>query len=380
MKIALCTLIDDFDSDISKLEDVEVIGSVDHTDEIEDDLKDLVRNNPDVVILNRYIFESAQDVVKLVKILRTIRADQRFIIITGKYEKDFIQPIVNIGIYDFIIEDFSLSNIREVLDNESTEFDFTLYEIKKIATKEKGKSLDITLPFVPKAVIKSVFKETITFYSPVANMFELNEAYAEYLAKKGYKVMLIDYNFMSPNYYYSKENLYTMIDKFEQGHNLYDYLERCRIKVRKYDYLSAPFNFNEYYHMDYKALYKTIDKLKVKYDYIIVNTSPYATDRATSEVIKFSDKIYLVSESCKYENLETINSYISLLSERMHGNIEGIIINDFGSKSLTSIELEAKLDRNVLAYLKPTWLRSDSKFMLKLYKSKMHREFKRLGR
>jgi cellulose biosynthesis protein BcsQ len=373
-------MINDFDDDISKLEAVEVIGSVESTDTIEEDLKDLIREDPDVVILNRYIFESAEDVVKLIKILRKVRMDQRFIIITGKYEKDFIQPIVNIGIYDFIIEDFSLSNIKEILENQRLEFDFTLYEGLKLASKEKTKTLDITLPFTPKVLIKSVFKETITFYSPLSNTLKISEEYASYLAKKGFKVLLLDYNFMNPNHYKSKDDLYTLIDKFEQGHNIFDYLESCKITKSKVDYLSAAFNFYEYYHMDYKVLYKAVDELKSKYDYIVINTSPYATDRATSEVIRYSDKIYLVSESIKYEMLETINSYIALISDRMHGHIEGIIIDDFASNSITSIELAAKLDRNVLAYINPKWLKSESKLVSKFYKTKLHKEFEKLGR
>jgi len=372
MKIVLCTLIEKFEKDISKLEEIDIVGQIRDSKNLEYELKELAKENSDVIIINRYLFENSIDLVKLIKDIRLINKLQRFIIITGKYEKDFIYPLVNIGIYDFIIKDFSISNIKKMLNSPNIEFDFSLYENKlRSSHNNESKSMNIRLPFTKKVIIKSIFKEVITFYSVNSEVEELGLNYSKYLAKNNCKVLFLDYNFMKPMNLKEKSirDLSYLIENFERTGKVIEVLDICKTIVDKVDVLTSDFNFHDYYHYEDEILSGLVEKLKTYYDYLIVNINPYLVDRATYSALLLADKVYMVSAANNNGQLELTNSYMKLLSERMDVNVDGVIINDYKGNSITSIETEALLSSKVITYINKKTI----------FKKKFDKEYKKIG-
>lgn len=382
LKIVLSTLISEFDEDIKKIDEIEVLGMITSTEDLEYELKQLVKENPDAILLNRYLFDDPIDAVKLVKEIREIRGTQRFVVLTGKYEPEFIQPLVNIGVYDYLIDSFELHEVKELLFNPSKEFNFEDEEAKSKGRQDSKdrKKINLKLPLTPKVMIKSVFKEVIAFVE-LGDKHNIGFKYAKYLRSKNFKVLFLDYDFMDPfaeAYKSSKNNLHDALELYNQTNRI-ERLESFTKIHEKVTVLSAKFNYYNYYHLSSDLLSKFIKDLKSEYDYIVVNVNSYISDRATNVALEEADNIYLCSSANSEIELEKMNSYGHLISERI-SKIDGFIISNYKGDSLTSIEIEAAASRNILSYIDHKDLYSKKGIRGKLATRSINKQFRKLGR
>lgn len=149
------------------------------------------------------------------------------------------------------------------------------------------------------------------------------------LARKGYKVLLMDMDGKKPAIY--KLFGCSYIENAELG-TLFngeisskDYKLRRHKKTNLFLALNTRAYANSYKWIENGVVKRTVKSLKNMVDYIIIDTAPISVDSSVNEIIKLADKTILVVKTDTVETA-TINDTISTISD-IDNNLIGCILN-----------------------------------------------------
>lgn len=184
---------------------------------------------------------------------------------------------------------------------------------------------------------------------------------ASALLKKGSKVLVIDFNFLSPN-------LHIYLGLFDPDINLKDVLldSDSNFKDAIYEHKTGlhivPCSFCK--KVDLKVFKKKIDEIKNDYDYIILDSGTNYHDEVLP-VFEISDEIIVVMTP-DYPSLYTSLKLVEVAFD-FNKVVRGVLINKKIKKNfeLTKKDIEATLGLRVIGEIIEDYniLRSFSKFM-----------------
>lgn len=114
---------------IENEKDIQIVSSADNLDILLDYAE---FDEPDIVIISKEIDTepSGENLFKNMKKIRHKKPLVRFIVLVPKYNKDFFQRLVNLGIFSIIIYEDIEDGLMKEIRNPKTEFSFEDYEIK----------------------------------------------------------------------------------------------------------------------------------------------------------------------------------------------------------------------------------------------------------
>lgn len=195
MKIILAASLDEKEKLLNDIEGVEIIEECEDLEVLSVILE---YNSVDIVILDRYFdeTENGEKIRSLIKATRKMKKDIRFIILLGEYEEKFAANMVNLGVYDLVVENEIATDFKEILDNPRSEFDFSKYSKSKL---DKGIKQNERIVYkIPKD-----YQKIIGIYSPYAAGKTVTAVnLAKFYESNDLNVTLIDTDF------YKKDILY----------------------------------------------------------------------------------------------------------------------------------------------------------------------------
>lgn len=150
------------------------------------------------------------------------------------------------------------------------------------------------------------------------------------LASKGKIVVLLDFDFKKPALYKIFEMEYA--ENSELG-NLFDgKIEKSSFKFRKYKNTSLLLAFNVQQHknshkwLESGTLERFVKSVASQVDYVIIDTSPCYADSAVSGIVKFANKLIMVTRA-DVVKADTINKSIQTLKDS-GADVAGCVLND----------------------------------------------------
>lgn len=389
MKVLICTGIDALDEMLERLgQEQHDICITDNLDELE-----LVLEDQDVIVVNRYMDESIDGgaLLRKIKYCRNRNKNLQVILLMAEKEVQFIQTMVSIGIYDIVLCDQGeslekvSSKLLKAIETPATSFNFDLLkETEPVLANqqtEKQESRTNFLKVPQKVIVESVFKQIITVYSPTnAGGSALVEDLANALTKhKKCKALMIDLNTLNPMLSMKlnkmgKDGLHELLDAYEKGAPLHEVEDQYINKVGDVYLLANSFNYNHCYYLKTELLERLIMALQRHYDYIILDVNPYLNDAATQTALTVASQTYLVSLP-NHANLNVSMGYLKLIREELKtSHITGVIINNFSGFCLTSIEIESVVENVPISYIPTAKANARKGFRAKRY----YKHFSRL--
>ncbi len=166
------------------------------------------------------------------------------------------------------------------------------------------------------------------------------------LARKGKKVLLMDMDGKKPAIY--KLFGCSYVDNAELGmlfngeNTTGDYKLRRYKKTKLYLALNTRAYAGSYRWIESGVVKKTINALRSRVDYIIIDTAPLSVDSSVGEIIKLADKTVLVVKTDVVET-GTINDAISTITD-YGGDLAGCILNQTHPDMLLSSFTGASVD------------------------------------
>lgn len=336
------------------------------------DFEDYDPNAYQVMIINRYMDQSEEgsDLVRFIKKVRNNSKDIQVIVLLSESEREVIQQLVNVGVFDLIISSSGESleslarKILRCVQTPATQFE--LIKAVEIGSQEAISKLEtdpekigFSLKLSRRVVIESVFKQVIALYSPTgsgASITALNLGIALTETSKC-KVLLMGLDLMNPSLANHLEKsppmtLYQLLSAHEKRMPLNELIEDSTVKVGSLDVIPGSFDFNEYYYLNEQNLKQLIMNLQKYYDYVILDLNGYISDKTTVMALSEAHRIYLVGAPFA-KPLQTLMDYQNVIKEKIpECKISGIVMNAFGGMCLTSIEIETLLGTAPVAYIK----------------------------
>lgn len=296
-------------------------------------------------------------------------------------EKRLITTLVNVGVTAFLkLEEVTYLKIKGIFDNYPDQFDWntlvegTASEADEDVIEEK---VEIRKEYV--SVIKSVFKELITVYSPLSQGASTVAAHLA-MAIAGtqeLRVCLVDFNPLKPSLrrFFSQDFSFTLVNVLNAleresltNEKLEGLLTPCK-QQKNLDLLPGIYDLNEYYHYGSqgsfsKMLDQLLEKLKFLYDYVIVDVHSYHDLIMTNQALLKADQVVVPVYGSRYDVSE-VNRYITTFETYGDFDVRRFryVINRYGQEDLTFLELESALKGEIIGYLRENHLyRSENTF------------------
>lgn len=339
MRIILATGLDGTEKLLNDFEGIELIEECNDLEVLSVILE---YSDVDIVILDRYLDETENgDKIKaLMKDIRKIKKDIRFIVLLGEYEEKFVSAMVNLGVFDLVVGEEIRTELNDLLNNPRIEFDFSKYLKPDKGKKEKALRENI-LPDDYRKIV-GIFNPTKHSMGKTTIAVNLAEAYI----KKGLSVSIIDTDLRSLDMYYH----YDLLD-FKIG-RLKEFIEN---KGETQD------NISNYAYSPRPNIYIFTDLLNMDLDYITFRN-----------LIKYMKTNVIIIDICRYMDIETLNNILLEADERLlivdkminsiislKDHLKGMNINIFENMSLV-INKDSKvrnlsnkeIERRVIQYIR----------------------------
>ena len=354
---------------LKKEEDIIVIGNdIQYQDGIFEILeKD---NNINLIIISEIII-GENTIEKLIEKIKIINRNIKIIIILENKNEELENKLIakgiikifyhnNIEINKFIkfIKE-NKENENEELKQEINNLKNLILENKKIDEENKSKKINnkiknnlfekLNNKYLNKKIAKRE-KEIISISGPNgAGKSIITVNLAKVMALKKEKILIIDFDILN-------NNIHTILGvKKHSIKNNYE-IENLIIKVNKnIDLLSTTeFLFGSKEKIDINKIENTINKLKEKYNKIIIDTSSECFFDFTKTIIKLSNKNIFVTDTNILEikkAKELLNIYIN--NWKINKNKLNILFNKYNKESISiNILKELFCEFNIIGFLK----------------------------
>lgn len=354
---------------LKKEEDIIVIGN---DIQYQDGIFELLEkdNNINLIIISEIII-GENTIEKLIEKIKIINRNIKIIIILENKNEELENKLIakgiikifyhnNIEINKFIkfIKE-NKENENEELKQEINDLKKLILENKKIDEENKSKKINnkiknnlfekLNNKYLNKKIVKRE-KEIISISGPNgAGKSIITVNLAKVMALKKEKILIIDFDILN-------NNIHTILGvKKHLIKNNYE-IENLIIKVNKnIDLLSATeFLFGSKEKIDINKIENTINKLKEKYNKIIIDTSSECFFDFTKTIIKLSNKNIFVTDTNILEikkAKELLNIYIN--NWKINKNKFNILFNKYNKESISiNILKELFCEFNIIGFLK----------------------------
>lgn len=354
---------------LKKEEDIIVIGN---DIQYQDGIFELLEkdNNINLIIISEIII-GENTIEKLIEKIKIINKNIKIIIILENKNEELENKLIakgiikifyhnNIEINKFIkfIKE-NKENENEELKQEINDLKNLILENKKIDDENKSKKINnkiknnlfekLNNKYLNKKIVNQE-KEIISISGPNgAGKSIITVNLAKVMALKKEKILIIDFDILN-------NNIHTILGvKKHLIKNNYE-IENLIIKVNKnIDLLSATeFLFGSKEKIDINKIENTINKLKEKYNKIIIDTSSECFFDFTKIIIKLSNKNIFVTDTNILEikkAKELLNIYIN--NWKINKNKFNILFNKYNKESISiNILKELFCEFNIIGFLK----------------------------
>lgn len=354
---------------LKKEEDIIVIGN---DIQYQDGIFELLEkdNNINLIIISEIII-GENTIEKLIEKIKIINKNIKIIIILENKNEELENKLIakgiikifyhnNIEINKFIkfIKE-NKENENEELKQEINDLKNLILENKKIDDENKSKKINnkiknnlfekLNNKYLNKKIVNQE-KEIISISGPNgAGKSIITVNLAKVMALKKEKILIIDFDILN-------NNIHTILGvKKHLIKNNYE-IENLIIKVNKnIDLLSATeFLFGSKEKIDINEIENTINKLKEKYNKIIIDTSSECFFDFTKTIIKLSNKNIFVTDTNILEikkAKELLNIYIN--NWKINKNKFNILFNKYNKESISiNILKELFCEFNIIGFLK----------------------------
>lgn len=354
---------------LKKEEDIIVIGN---DIQYQDGIFELLEkdNNINLIIISEIII-GENTIEKLIEKIKIINRNIKIIIILENKNEELENKLIakgiikifyhnNIEINKFIkfIKE-NKENENEELKQEINNLKNLILENKKIDEENKSKKINnkiknnlfekLNNKYLNKKIAKRE-KEIISISGPNgAGKSIITVNLAKVMALKKEKILIIDFDILN-------NNIHTILGvKKHSIKNNYE-IENLIIKVNKnIDLLSTTeFLFGSKEKIDINKIENTINKLKEKYNKIIIDTSSECFFDFTKTIIKLSNKNIFVTDTNILEikkAKELLNIYIN--NWKINKNKFNILFNKYNKESISiNILKELFCEFNIIGFLK----------------------------
>lgn len=354
---------------LKKEEDIIVIGN---DIQYQDGIFELLEkdNNINLIIISEIII-GENTIEKLIEKIKIINKNIKIMIILENKNEELENKLIakgiikifyhnNIEINKFIkfIKE-NKENENEELKQEINDLKNLILENKKIDDENKSKKINnkiknnlfekLNNKYLNKKIVNQE-KEIISISGPNgAGKSIITVNLAKVMALKKEKILIIDFDILN-------NNIHTILGvKKHLIKNNYE-IENLIIKVNKnIDLLSATeFLFGSKEKIDINKIENTINKLKEKYNKIIIDTSSECFFDFTKTIIKLSNKNIFVTDTNILEikkAKELLNIYIN--NWKINKNKFNILFNKYNKESISiNILKELFCEFNIIGFLK----------------------------
>lgn len=354
---------------LKKEEDIIVIGN---DIQYQDGIFELLEkdNNINLIIISEIII-GENTIEKLIEKIKIINKNIKIIIILENKNEELENKLIakgiikifyhnNIEINKFIkfIKE-NKENENEELKQEINDLKNLILENKKVDEENKSKKINnkiknnlfekLNNKYLNKKIVNQE-KEIISISGPNgAGKSIITVNLAKVMALKKEKILIIDFDILN-------NNIHTILGvKKHLIKNNYE-IENLIIKVNKnIDLLSATeFLFGSKEKIDINKIENTINKLKEKYNKIIIDTSSECFFDFTKIIIKLSNKNIFVTDTNILEikkAKELLNIYIN--NWKINKNKFNILFNKYNKESISiNILKELFCEFNIIGFLK----------------------------
>ncbi len=354
---------------LKKEEDIIVIGN---DIQYQDGIFELLEkdNNINLIIISEIII-GENTIEKLIEKIKIINKNIKIIIILENKNEELENKLIakgiikifyhnNIEINKFIkfIKE-NKENENEELKQEINDLKNLILENKKIDEENKSKKINnkiknnlfekLNNKYLNKKIVKQE-KEIISISGPNgAGKSIIAVNLAKVMALKKEKILIIDFDILN-------NNVHTILGvKKHLIKNNFE-IENLIIKINKnIDLLSATeFLFGSKEKIDINKIENTINKLKEKYNKIIIDTSSECFFDFTKIIIKLSNKNIFVTDTNILEikkAKELLNIYIN--NWKINKNKFNILFNKYNKESISiNILKELFCEFNIIGFLK----------------------------
>lgn len=304
----------------------------------------------DGIVINRLLDSDGTQLINIAKKAR-LKGIKIIVLVEGfedYEERKLITILVNLGVTAFMtFKEVTPELIYERFCHYPEEFDFDLFAKAKVEYRE---------------VVKSIFKEVITVYSPLSHGSSTVASHlAVSLAKsKNCRVCLVDYNPLKPRLEElldtkPEHTLSDVLDAVIKGNLTTEKLEAftkpCKYQ-KNLDVLFGLYDLNDYYASKTQQYEEIIGKLKFSYDYVVLDTHAWFDVLPTDAALALADRVVVPVKGTPHA-LEGVSRYLDMFGKYNDFDIRkfGIIINQYCGSDLTSLEITAKLKYPVLGYI-----------------------------
>ena len=354
---------------LKKEEDITVIGN---DIQYQEGIFELLEkdNNINLIIISE-IINGENTIEKLIEKIKIINKNIKIIIILENKNEELENKLIAKGIikifYHNNIEINKFVNyIKENKENENEELKQEINDLKKlildnkkINEENKVKKINnkIKINIYEKLKNKYLNKKIINYDKEIISISGPNGAgksiiavnLAKVMALKKEKILIIDFDILN-------NNIHTILGvKKYLIKNNYD-IENSIIKINKnIDLLSATeILFGNKEKLDINKIENTINKLKEKYNKIIIDTSSECFFDFTKIIIKLSNKNIFVTDTNILEikkSKELLNIYIN--NWKINKNKFNILFNKYNKESISiNILKELFCEFNIIGFLK----------------------------
>ena len=270
--------------------------------------------------------------------------------------RKLVTKLINENVNCFIrFNELTKRKIEKSVRKYPKEFDFKMFSKARIEYREVQ-------------VVKSMFKEVIAVYSPLS---QGSSTIASHLAmsiarNQNCRVCLVDFNPLKPSFrkIFSKQEFNnTIIDVFlsiERNTLTVEKLEGLLTtsKIQKnLDILPGFYDINDYYSQSGNSNFPSninelIEKLKLIYDYVIIDTHSYYDIYLTNQALINADKV-VVPLCGNQHDIGEVNRYIKGFETYNDFDIRKFkyVINRYSPNDLTFVEIEGKLNGEIIGYI-----------------------------
>ncbi len=115
--------------------------------------------------------------------------------------------------------------------------------------------------------------------------------------------------------------------------------------AKNLDILTGIYDFNDYYHSKLEQYELIIERLKVIYDYVIVDTHSWFDVLTTDAALTLADRVIIPVKAERY-SLEELKRYVKTFDSYQDFNTRkfSTLINQYSHHHLTSPEIKSILD------------------------------------
>lgn len=267
---------------------------------------------------------------------------------TGYDERKLITSLVNVGVTGFLeLKAANGGEAGKILQEYPDKFDFGMFAEQRVEYKE---------------VVRSVFKQVITVYSPASQGATTIAAHlAAAIAKESNSnVCILDYNPLKPwilkvidtTAEFSLQDALDAITKGSLTTELLQGIVKPSKHIKNLYFMPGLTDMNDYYTSTVEQYEEIIRKVQLSYDYVVIDTHSFYDMLPTDAALRFADKVVVPVEADKY-SIEHLNRYIKMFEQYDDYDIGKFhaVFNRYSGSNLTSIEAESITDLKVLGYI-----------------------------